>query len=1465
MASDNPSALLQLATAAEEVERAGGDVTTPAEDTASAAETSPLLLLQQQLTDLRASLLESQAREAQRDSLMEQLTLIVAAQAPNNTSDQTSSDQTPNNAPDRSSSNRLVQREIKNVKPPTGTYEMSSVEYRTFCRDWRDYQRLTQDCDSAIVTHMRLTCGAQLRQAIDTIHGDKWQGYSVDRALQEIGQITKHSSNPAVARKRFHGLAQTPTEPIREFVVRCRQTAADCRFMCPTCDSDLTDWMLADQVTCGVQSEALQQELLQKHGSFSSFEALRSYCEAHESAYRAKQELSLSSATSVAAVVTPADTAEDIRQPDPDQAPELAARMSAHTRQKHGKLQQPAAPCSFCGRAAHTKGRQGCPALDKFCSQCGKKGHFSTVCRGKTTLSSVRVGRNVIAGVGRGLPRLQLTVTHPGSRKSSVFSAIADTGAEVSVMSRSHLTQLGLSPKHLKKTARRLQHAAGGGLQVLGTIRMQICLQDRQTTEDIFVVAGVDDMFLSLSACRNLSVVHADFPCHQIGAISDANPPEGADMPADKPHHLPDRPNQLPFPPTEGNIPKLEAWLKEHFSDSTFNTTRQPLPAMSGPPHHIHLKDGAEPFVAHTPIPIPHHWKKEVKRQLDEDVARGILRPVPAGEPTEWCFRMVTVPKKDGKPRRTVDFQPGNKACLRETHHTPPPFDMVSSIPPNSYKTVLDAFNGYHQVMLDEESRRLTTFITEYGRYQYLRTPQGHCSAGDAYTKRYDDIVAGVERQCKCIDDTLLHDADIEQAFFHTFDYLKLCGSNGVTLNPDKFKFCRREVEFVGYFLGWEDYRPTGDKLSAIKNFPMPEQPSITDIRSWFGLVNQLAPFLAVSPLMEPFRDLLKPGASKKVYWDQNLQTIFNKTKEAVCSMAANGLAYFDRSRPTAVVTDWSRNGIGFVILQQHCSCASDQAPFCCTGGWKLALCGSRHLSSAEANYSAVEGEALAVAWCFKKARLFLLGNPGFLLLVDHRPLVKILGDRALGDISNPRLLRLKEKTLLFDYRIKHLSGKKNLAADTLSRYPVGTLEPDSDDTDVSEDLEALGAIVAALTSTSEDVIAMDPQHVKNAAQSDEQYQLLSQKVSSDSFAATRAQEDPLVRDFFNVRDRLCIVDDLLMYSVDEKDLRLVIPRKLRRQIISNLHAAHQGSSSMLARARQVVYWPGLEHDVQDHARHCEQCRRHAPSQQREPLLLSPAPDYPFQQVVADMFELNGNMYLSYADRLTGWLEVHHFRSAVTSEALCGVFRQLFHRWGTPEELSSDGGPNLSGRPFQLFLRKWGVRWRLSSAHYPQSNGRAEAAVKTAKRIIRDNTGRGGHLNTDEAAQALLMYRNTPLRDGDRSPAQLALGRHLRDSIPSPSQRYKLSPEWCRDLRRRELSMVTRGEKSKAAYDVGTKQLSELSVGDSVLCQDARTKVWDRRGVIVEKSPFRKYLVKMQGTGRVTIRNRRHLKLNLQK
>ena len=113
---------------------------------------------------------------------------------------------------------------------------------------------------------------------------------------------------------------------------------------------------------------------------------------------------------------------------------------------------------------------------------------------------------------------------------------------------------------------------------------------------------------------------------------------------------------------------------------------------------------------------------------------------------------------------------------------------------------------------------------------------------------------------------------------------------------------------------------------------------------------------------MEPFRELLKKPVAKSVYWDEQLQAIFSSAKDTIGQLAAAGLRYYDVSRPTAAFTDYSHQGIGFLVMQQYCQCISQESLLCCTGGWKLVLCGSRHLTAAEKNYSTLEGEALDIA-----------------------------------------------------------------------------------------------------------------------------------------------------------------------------------------------------------------------------------------------------------------------------------------------------------------------------------------------------------------------------------------------------------------------------------------------------------------------------------------------------------------------
>ena len=188
--------------------------------------------------------------------------------------------------------------------------------------------------------------------------------------------------------------------------------------------------------------------------------------------------------------------------------------------------------------------------------------------------------------------------------------------------------------------------------------------------------------------------------------------------------NLPTRPEMLPYPPTEANIPKLKEYLINKFKPLVFDKTT-PFKAMNCPPAHIHLKNDAVPHARHTPIPIPLHWKKEVKEQLEKDVRDGVIEPVPIGEPVIWCSPMIVTAKKDGRPRGTVDLQHLNGQCLRETHHCEAPFKLASQVPPGTKKTVLDATDGYHAVPLDEKSKPFTTFITEWGRFRYRRLPQG--------------------------------------------------------------------------------------------------------------------------------------------------------------------------------------------------------------------------------------------------------------------------------------------------------------------------------------------------------------------------------------------------------------------------------------------------------------------------------------------------------------------------------------------------------------------------------------------------------------------------------------------------------------------------------------------------------------------------------------------------------------------
>ena len=274
----------------------------------------------------------------------------------------------------------------------------------------------------------------------------------------------------------------------------------------------------------------------------------------------------------------------------------------------------------------------------------------------------------------------------------------------------------------------------------------------------------------------------------------------------------------------------------------------------------------------------------------------------------------------------------------------------------------------------------------------------------------------------------------------------------------------------------------------------------------------------------------------------------------------------------------------------------------------------------------------------------------------------------------------------------------------------------------------------------------------------------------------------------------------------------------------------------------------------------CVSCSFIAPSQPREPLILTPSPEWPFQQVVMDLFHVDQYTYLACADRLTGWLILYHFSPTASSETLIKICRELFQAYGVFEELSTDGGPQFTSDAFKLFLKTWNVKHRLSSVAYPQSNGRPELAVKTAKRLIMSNCGPRGSLNTDNVVHAILQYRNTPIQGIGLSPAQMLLHRNLKDDIPSQKTLYKPHPKWVEAAEQREQLLYIRNNKITDQYNQHSKTLPPLHIGDSVTIQNPVNRRWDTSGKVVEILPDRQYRIQVNGSRRITLRNRRFLR-----
>jgi hypothetical protein len=1341
---------------------------------------------------------------------------------------------------------------ISKIPRPEIKMDSSQLEFDQFAFEWKKYKAHYRIQGDQISTNLFFCCSNDLRQHIRTKQNrlglDNWKE---EELLNVIKDLTTSKISPIVHIQEFMQMKQNVSEKCQDYFRRLQFKASCCDFTCSSCNEN--DRRVKEKFILGLKDKIIQRHVL-KTESIQPGTALEKIL---TEAITLEQSMSDQSAINGDTTLT-AFMAEGLgseSSSDHDQVQLLNRNYKSSN-----KYQNNSFTCNGCGSKDHQNHErsQKCRAWRMKCNFCAGMGHIEKVCfkakgqkRNSPARPAVKSMQMSCMFVGE-ISSLDLNISVlpsvAGHVKYLQINVFPDTGANVCLVGPRQLQQLKLKAVQLNNCHNNIAVAGGSSIVATKWFSAKFKLNSVSSEQIVYYAEKAKRFFLSRQVCIDLQIVPETFP------YPPSNPSVNSVDAIIRNRSPPKRPTTIPFHPCHENIPKLKQYIIDSFADSVFNKN-PPFPKLSTPPAHIHLKhDFVTPKPAYWPAVVAEHWKEAVKKSIDRDVEAGILVKVPFNEPTTWCARMVVVPKRDGRPRRTVDYQRLNTQCIREPNHGESPFHTARRIPPQTYKSVFDAVDGYHSVELDHDSSLLTTFITPWGRYRYLRFPQGHVSAGDAFNGRVQEILSDIPRLVRVVDDMCIFDDTIEGAFWHAWNLLETCARNGVVLNESKIQFCSKTINFAGLMVTANGVQPSAKMMSAIRDFPPPTD--ITKARAFFGLVNQVQWAYANGAEMAPFRDLVKPNA--QFAWTDELKLLFEKSKLKILQQVKDGIQKYETTRLTCLQTDFSKSGLGYLLLQKYCSCSLEKAPICCSSGWKLVFAGSRFTKGAEERYAPTEGELLAVAWALNHAHVFTKGCPRLLISTDHKPLLGILNDKPFESISNPRILRLKEQTIPYDFIIKYNEGKWNRGPDALSRSPqnrVAMLEVflcSDCESQITSDMETDSILAVSNLDENGSISLVD---VKNAAINDPVMEKLITTIEN-GFPCTQHLTDPLIRSFFNVRENLWIQNEIVMFKG-----RIVIPTLLRERCLQMLHIAHQGVEGMKSRANECIYWPGLNADIQRKRNGCITCNRIAPSQAREPLNLLPFPDYPFQHICMDAFQLGKYHYVAVVDKFSGWLIVFDFKHDPKSKNIVDCLRSVFKAFGTPEKLFTDGGTPFQAGEMKTFLSNWKVDQITSSASYPQGNGRAELAVKSAKRILRDNLAPNGSLNTDAAARALLQYRNTPLQYIGLSPSQLLFHRKLRDGLPTNPMMLKPNKLWIIAAKEREAAYAKRNEKLFQTYNHRVRELPVLNIGTEVLIQDVdHNKRWSRYGTIMQRSG-RKYTIRVQGSGRVITRNRIHLKM----
>ena len=742
--------------------------------------------------------------------------------------------------------------------------------------------------------------------------------------------------------------------------------------------------------------------------------------------------------------------------------------------------------------------------------------------------------------------------------------------------------------------------------------------------------------------------------------------------------------------------------------------------------HVITVTDDAKPRAVKL-RPVPLARREAVAKEIDYMVQQGIWEKA---EKSSWAHQMVTVMKPNGQPRITTDLSPLNQYVVPERYPLPNVKDLFLELSGATVFTKLDLKKGYFHIQLSPESRSLTATITPSGLFQYTKLPMGLKDSASVF-QRMVSLTLSDCPGCICyIDDILVYASTMEEHDKRLESVLKRLDEKDFRLNLDKCVFASSSIQFLGHEISAGEIHPHPGNIKAIKDADAPK--NAKDVKRFLGMLTYYQDFLPnLANHTEPLRRLLRKNA--RFHWKKEQEEAFKRLKE----MAGSNLSIhiFDPNLTTIVTVDASDVGLGAVLSQVK-------------GGSEVPICfSSQTLTSAQRNYATNEKEALACLWACEKWEKFLLGRH-FFLRTDHKPLTFLLSKHWQGRQS-AKFGRWIARLDPFDFTLQYRAGVENEVADFLSRHPLRT----SSDT-LHDDEENF-----VVRRIANDGISLES--IRECTANDQVLKKIVQFVQTQW--PKRITESELVP-FSHLRHQLSMENGCLV----REDQRLVIPASLQRSLLHMAHMGHPGIVRMKRKLRETYWWPRMNIDIERYVKHCQACQSSGKSMKPNivPRVDVPPPETAWTKLAIDIAgpyytaPVGRRFIVSIIDYYSKFPEVL-LTDKTTSLSIIKWLEIVFARYGNPEELVSDNGPQFTSYEFEQFLSSRNIRHIRTCVYTPQQNGLVEVFNRYIKYGVEAFTS--DHTGWDQGMNELLaQFRATAPTPNSKSPAELMFGRKLR-------------------------------------------------------------------------------------------------------